>query len=177
MEPRREIRDERAPDQPPAMPGPAFRRCALRYPPYACDPTAGGRDGISVNDNTCEFPPTTPQDGMATCSVRRQPAPDRQGNHGGECGMASSPGDGAEARKGVPATLGPAMLDRRIAWRSVTSLPESLAPAMPASDAGVAGASEAAILKIYTLQLRWRQRRRPFLKINYCQFRWAQRSW
>ena len=42
------MREERAPDQPPAMPGPAFRRCALRYSPYACDPTAGGRDGLSV---------------------------------------------------------------------------------------------------------------------------------
>ena len=122
MEPWREKRDERAPDQSPAMPGPAFRRCALRYSPYACDPTAGGRDGISVNDNTCEFPPTTPQDGMATCSVRRQPAPDRQGNHGGENGLASSPSDGAEEKR-----LG--LLPR--SWLEETSLkawPTRMAP-------------------------------------------------
>ena len=116
------MREERAPDQPPAMPGPAIRRCALRYPPYACDPTAGGRDGISVNDNTCEFPPTTPQDGMATCSVRRQPAPDRQGNHGGEYGLASSPGDGAEETR-------PGLLPH--SWLEETSLkawPTRMAP-------------------------------------------------
>ena len=95
MGPWREEREREHPTNPLAMPGPAFSRCAFTHPPCACDPTAGGRDGIDMN-NICEIPPTALQDGMAPCGARRQPAPSRQGNRSCECGMARSLSDGVE---------------------------------------------------------------------------------
>ena len=95
MEPWREREKREHPTNPRQCRDPRFVGVRSGIPPYACDPTAGGRDGIDMN-NICEIPPTALQDGKASCGARRQPAPSRQGNRSCECGKARSPGDGVE---------------------------------------------------------------------------------
>ena len=72
-------RESAHPNTPAAPPQPAYRRRTQACPPHACDPTAGVRDGMATSGEEHNSKPTTAaQEGLASCTARRQSADGRQ---------------------------------------------------------------------------------------------------
>ena len=92
---------ERAPDQRenPAQPVPAFRRVIYARAPNACDPTAGGRDGMATSCQVHSlYPPAVVHGGPAPGTARSTSADDRPDIRERPRGPArdSSEGEGKE---------------------------------------------------------------------------------
>ena len=96
-----EIERERAhPNTPSAPPRPAYRRRTQACPPHACDPTAGVRDGMETSAEENNSKPTTAaQEGLASCTARRQSADGRQDTRSSTHGLASDEREGKEQER------------------------------------------------------------------------------
>ena len=77
----------------PALRVPAMRRARDRSP-YACDPTAGGRDGMATSCLVHSMYPPAVQGGLAPSSAQCAPADDRPHARERSCGLAQDHRDG-----------------------------------------------------------------------------------
>ena len=103
----REIVRERESTRPerddPALPVPAIRRAGVARSPYACDPTAGGRDGMETSCSADSLYPTAVQGGLAPGTARSTSAYDRLDIRERPSGLARDRSDGeGKERPGPP---------------------------------------------------------------------------
>ena len=78
----RESESTRPERENPALPVPAIRRASTARSPHACDPTAGGRDGMETSCKAQLVPPVPPavvHGGLAPGAARSAPACNRPG--------------------------------------------------------------------------------------------------
>ena len=94
----REIERERESTRPerenPTLSVPAFRRAGVARSPHACDPTAGGRDGMATSCLVHSMYPPAVQGGLAPSSAQCAPADDRPHARERSCGLAQDHSDG-----------------------------------------------------------------------------------
>ena len=93
-----EIERERESTRPerenPALPVPAIRGADVARSPHACDPTAGGRDGLATSCLVHSMYPPAVQGGLAPSSAQCAPADDRPHARERSCGLAQDRSDG-----------------------------------------------------------------------------------
>ena len=94
----REIERERVSTRPerenPTPSVPVFRRAGVVRSPHACDPTAGGRDGMATSSLMHSMHPPAVQCGLAHSSAQCAPVDDRPHARERSCGLAQDRSDG-----------------------------------------------------------------------------------